>query len=181
LETSQGERRAGTYVLATGAWSPGLTRELGLRLPVAPGKGYSLTFRPVDGAPRVPLVLAERAVAVTPWPSGLRVGGTMEFAGLDASLRKGRLDALRSAARRYLRVDLDAAGPAEEWAGWRPMTPDETPILGRAPRHANLFLATGHGMLGVCTAPASARLVAELVSGQSPHLDPRPYDPGRFA
>jgi len=128
----------------------------------------------------MPLVLKERSVCVTAWSSGYRLGSTMEFAGYDTSLNRTRLDALRRGAAEYLH---EPEGPAvvEEWYGWRPMTPDDLPMLGRAPGTENLVLATGHGMLGVSMSAISGLLVSEVVAGKTPSLDIAPYSVTRFA
>jgi len=180
VRTVRGRMPAREVVIATGAWSPQLGRALGLAVPVQPGKGYTLTLPRPAICPRFPLLLKERNCAVTPWGSGLRLGGTMEFSGYRERLDPRRLAAIRASVAEYLR-EPGAGLPAEEWTGWRPMTWDELPILGRSPRHENVCLATGHGMLGVSMAPASGRLIAELVCGAAPHLDPAPYAPARFA
>jgi len=180
VKTNRGDFTGREVVLALGAWSPPLARQLGLRLPIQPGKGYSITYtRPVR-APRMPLVLKERSVCVTTWSSGYRLGSTMEFAGYDTSLNRTRLDALRRGAAEYL---IEPEGPAvvEEWYGWRPMTPDDLPMLGRAPGIENLVLATGHGMLGVSMSAVTGLLVSEVVAGVRPSLDLAPCDVARFA
>jgi D-amino-acid dehydrogenase len=145
-----------------------------------PGKGYSITYDRPALSPRHPLVLHERSVCVTAWPSGFRLGSTMEFSGYDRSLNRRRLDALERAAREYLHKPV---GPVkrEEWFGWRPMTFDDLPIIGRVPGHRNLWLATGHGMLGVSMSTATAQLVADSITGRTPLIDPAPYRAERFA
>ncbi len=117
---------------------------------------------------------------MTTWSSGYRLGSTMEFAGYDTSLNRTRLDALRRGAAEYLH---EPEGPevVEEWYGWRPMTPDDLPMLGRAPGIDNLVLATGHGMLGVSMSAITGLLVSEVVTGKTPSLDLAPYDAARFA
>ncbi len=177
--TTKGRYVADEIVFALGAWSPPLARRLDLRIPLQPGKGYSITYDRPALAPRIPLVLKEDSVCVTAWADGYRLGSTMEFAGYDETLNRVRLDALRRGAARYLR---EPEGPrvAEEWFGWRPMTWDDLPILGRSARWDNLSLATGHGMLGVSMSLASGQLVAELLAGATPTLDPVPYSPQRF-
>ena len=166
-------------VLALGAWSPRLARQLDLRLPVQPGKGYSITYTRPSLCPVMPLVLRERSVCVTAWPSGYRLGSTMEFSGYDTTLNRTRLDALRRGAAEYLR---EPEGPAvvEEWYGWRPMTYDDLPLIGPAPGWRNLTLATGHGMLGVSMSAATGLLVSDLLGGRAPSLDPTPYRPDRL-
>jgi D-amino-acid dehydrogenase len=180
VRTSRGDFSGREVVLALGAWSPMLAKQLGLDLPIQPGKGYSITYSRPQLAPRMPLVLKERSVCVTAWSSGYRLGSTMEFAGYDTSLNRTRLDALRRGAAEYLH---EPEGPAvvEEWYGWRPMTPDDLPMLGRAPGIENLILATGHGMLGVSMSAISGLLVSEVVAGKTPSLDIAPYSVSRFA
>jgi len=179
IKTTRGGFAGRDVVLALGAWSPKLARELGLRLPIQPGKGYSITYTRPSMCPRIPLVLKERSVCVTAWTSGYRLGSTMEFAGYDTSLNRTRLDALRRGAAEYLH---EPEGPSvvEEWYGWRPMTPDDLPVLGRAPGVDNLVLATGHGMLGVSMSAMTGVLVAETVVGTPPSLDLAPYSIARF-
>jgi D-amino-acid dehydrogenase len=124
------------------------------------------------------MIFDEHRVAVTPLASTYRIGSTMEFAGYDRSLNPNRLQLLRDGAALYLR-EPHAEPVLESWMGWRPMTPDSLPLIGRSPAIENLFIAAGHGMLGVSMSPGTGRLVAELVSGETPHIDPSPYAVGR--
>jgi D-amino-acid dehydrogenase len=180
VHTSAGIRRGRDVVLALGAWAPQLARQLRLRLPIQPGKGYSITYRNAPQPLRRPLVLKERAVCVTGWAHGYRLGSTMEFAGYDDSLNRTRIEALVRGASEYLhRPEGDER--VEEWYGWRPMTWDDLPILGAAPALDNLWLATGHGMLGITMAAATGRLLSELITGTVPFIDPAPYAAQRFA
>lgn len=179
VRTAQSERAADQIVFACGAWSPLLSRQLGVRLPIQPGKGYSITYSRPTLAPRRPLVLRERSVCVTTWGSGYRLGSTMEFSGYDDTLNPVRLAALARGAAEYLREPVGAE-VREEWCGWRPMTWDDLPILGFAAAVPNLMLATGHGMMGVSMSAITGRLVAELLDGCSTSLDPAPYSPRRF-
>jgi D-amino-acid dehydrogenase len=179
VTTSEGAFVADQVVLAAGAWTEPLARRLGLALPMQPGKGYSLTYERPPVCPTQPMILEEVAMGVTPWPSGLRLGGTLEFAGFDTRLRQDRLKLLRTAAGRYLR-ELPAESGAEEWFGLRAMTPDELPIIDRVPRFDNVVLATGHGRLGVSMAPGTARLVSDLIIGSQPSIDPVPFGLARF-
>jgi D-amino-acid dehydrogenase len=180
VQTSEGRRSGGRVLLALGAWSPQFARNLGLAIPVQPGKGYSITYERPALAPRRPLVLKERSVCVTAWDDGFRLGSTMEFSGYDDRLNRTRLAALERGAAQYLR---EPAGPSkrEEWCGWRPMAVDDLPLIGRSPRHSNLWLATGHGMMGIGMAAGTGRLVTDLMLGRSPLVDPAPYAPARFS
>jgi D-amino-acid dehydrogenase len=177
--TDQGDFGANEIVFALGAWSPQLAKQLGLRIPIQPGKGYSITYTRPARAPRLPLTLKERSVCVTSWDSGYRLGSTMEFAGYDTTLNRARLDALKRGAAEYL---VEPEGPAvvEEWYGWRPMTFDDLPILGRASALSNLTLATGHGMLGVTLSAATGEMIAQLILGRETTLDPTPFRPARL-
>lgn len=180
VQTSEGRRSGGRVLLALGAWSPQFARNLGLAIPVQPGKGYSITYERPALAPRRPLVLKERSVCVTAWNDGFRLGSTMEFSGYDDRLNRTRLAALERGAAQYLR---EPAGPSkrEEWCGWRPMVVDDLPLIGRSPRHSNLWLATGHGMMGIGMAAGTGRLVTDLMLGRPPLVDPAPYAPARFS
>ncbi|MBN9521612.1 FAD-dependent oxidoreductase [bacterium] len=179
VQTAAGDVPADAVVVATGAWTPQLNRALGARVPILPGKGYSLTMPRPAACPRVPLIFEEHRVAVTPFASGYRLGSTMEFAGYDETLNRARLGILTDAAKLYLRDPL-AEPVQEEWWGWRPMTPDGLPVIDRAPAAGNVLIAAGHNMLGLSMAPATGKLVAEVLAGGSTHLDPAPYRLARF-
>ncbi|HEX5960132.1 MAG TPA: FAD-dependent oxidoreductase [Rhodanobacteraceae bacterium] len=179
VRTSRGEFAGERIVMALGAWTPRVAAALDLEVPIQPGKGYSITMSRPEPCPRRALVLREPSVCVTAWGSGYRLGSTMEFSGYDERLNHTRLDALRRGARAYLRTPLGAE-LQEEWWGWRPMCVDEIPLIGAVRRWNNLLLATGHGMLGVSMSAATAELVAALVTGEKPLLDPSPFAPTRF-
>lgn len=175
--TSQGTLNAEAFLIATGAWTPFLQRHLGCRVPIQPGKGYSITMPRPAKCPAIPLIFEEHRVVVTPMKTGYRLGSTMEFAGYDASLNRRRFDLLRAGARHYLQEPF-AEPVLEEWYGWRPMTADGKPIIDRSPALNNVFLAAGHNMLGLSMAPATGKLIAEMLGGAPPHIDPTPYRVG---
>jgi D-amino-acid dehydrogenase len=179
IATGQGEIRADAFVFATGAWTPLLAEQLGCRVPIQPGKGYSLTMRRPARCPTYPLLFEEHRVAVTPMQSGYRLGSTMEFAGYDTTLDRRRLQLLRDGAAPYLLEPPDEP-VEEEWFGWRPMTYDSKPIIDRSPKLGNVWLAAGHNMLGLSMSPATGLLVSELLDGRPPHIDPMPYSVRRF-
>src|SRR5205823_4635013 len=101
-ETAQGRLPADAVVVATGAWTPLLSKQLGCRVPVQPGKGYSITMERPSRCPVIPLIFEEHRVAITPMQTGYRIGSTMEFAGYDTTLNRSRLELLRAGARHYL-------------------------------------------------------------------------------
>lgn len=175
VQTRGASFAAAEYVLAAGAWTPGLARILGLKIPIEPGKGYSITIdRDVPKLSRA-CILQERSIGVTPWSGGYRLGGTMEFSGFDARVNRTRLIAILEGAGEYLRDSPRELDGTATWCGLRPMTPDEMPYIGRTSRHPNLIVAAGHGMMGVSMAPATGKLVAEILTGAPPHVDPSPY------
>jgi D-amino-acid dehydrogenase len=176
--TSAGDIAADQIVVATGAWTPQLQQQLRSPIAIQPGKGYSITMARPSICPQHAMIFEEQRVAITPMASAYRIGSTMEFAGYDATLNPARLQLLRDGAALYLR-EPHAEPVLESWYGWRPMTPDSLPFIGRAPALDNVYLAAGHGMLGVSMSPATGRLIAELMCGQTPHLDPQPYAVGR--
>ena len=180
LATSQGERKGGEAVIALGAWTPAFARRLGIRAPIQPGKGYSITYSRPARVPRHPMVLKDRSVCVTVWGSGFRLGSTMEFSGHDDTLNATRLAALERGAREFLREPVGAE-VHERWCGWRPMTWDDLPLLGRAPGQRKVWIAAGHGMLGISMSTATGQLMADLMTGRPPAFDPSPYRPERFA
>ncbi|ARZ75422.1 amino acid dehydrogenase [Stenotrophomonas sp. WZN-1] len=179
VQAGQQTVRARELVLATGPWSRDWARQLDLRVPIQPGKGYSLTWSRPAQVPLRPVVLKDHSVFVIAWRDALRLGGTMEFAGADPQLRTRRLQALQQAADHYLRAPRGAQ-LQEQWCGWRPMSVDDVPLIGRAPAHPHVWLAAGHGMLGISMSAGTGQLIADLVCGRTPAIDPAPYRPERF-
>lgn len=183
LRTSQGILLARDVVFALGAWSPRRADAIGfpaLRRVMQPGKGYSITYSAPPLVPRRPIMLRERSVCVTAWGSGFRLGSTMEFSGYDDRLNVRRLAALERGAAEYLHQPV---GPElrEKWCGWRPMCIDDVPLIGCVPGRDGLWLATGHGMMGISMSVATGQLLADLMTGRATAVDPTPYAPARFA
>jgi D-amino-acid dehydrogenase len=177
--TTRGAFTADHYVLATGAWSHDIARNLELNVPVLSGKGYSLTMQRIEPGPRMPIMLIDKKVAVTPMGPYTKLAGTLELVGVDESITRRRVEAILRGARQFINVP-EKPQVVELWRGLRPCTPDGVPIIGRSTKVANLFIATGHQMLGLQTAPASGRLLADLVLQQTPLVAPEPFCPGRF-
>lgn len=171
---------ADRYVLALGSWSPRLLAPLGIRLPVYPLKGYSLTI-PISNPDMAPVstVLDESyKVAITRFDDRIRVGGMAEVSGYNLSLPARRRQTLEMVVRSLYPEggDLDQA---EFWAGLRASTPDGPPVIG-ATRYSNLLLNTGHGTLGWTMSCGSARYLADLVDGRTPAIDPEGLDISRY-
>ncbi len=179
LRTTQGEMKADHYVFAVGAWSSKWATALDCQLPVEPGKGYSVTMSRPDLCPRHPMLFPERRIGVTPFDDGFRIGSMMEFVGWDSTIKPRRIQQLQSSATPYLKTPVGRE-VHETWFGWRPMTWDSLPIIGRVPRFNNAFLATGHNMLGLSMATATGRLIAEMVQERPTHINARAFSPDRF-
>ncbi|MEQ9609702.1 MAG: D-amino acid dehydrogenase [Kiloniellaceae bacterium] len=168
--TDRGDFTADAYLLCLGAESPILARKLGLGLPIYPIKGYSLTIPVTDRAlaPRLPVIDEHNLVAITPMGDRLRVTATAEFAGYDRGHKPADFAFMKRVARTLFPAGLDH-DRAEMWAGLRPMTPDNLPVLGRRGLK-NLWLNTGHGHIGWTMSHGSARIIADLIAGRSPPI-----------
>lgn len=179
LQTSQGTFKADKFVFATGAWSAQLSSHLNCRIPVEPGKGYSVTMDRPDLCPKHPMLFPEHNVGVTPFNHGYRLGSMMEFVGFDTSIPERRIRQLQESAKPYL-VEPFTEEIQDTWYGWRPMTWDSLPIIGRVPRLANAYLATGHNMLGLSLAAGTAKLLVEIIQERPTHIDSTAFAPERF-
>jgi D-amino-acid dehydrogenase len=182
VRTPHGERTADEYIVCAGVWSSCLARDLELRLPLQAGRGYSLTLPQPRRLIRSCAVLSEARVAVTPMGTALRVGGTLELAGLDARVNPRRVRGIIRSFVRYLPdFTADDFAGVTPWCGLRPCSPDGLPYLGRFEHYANLSTASGHAMMGVGLGPITGKLMAEIISGERPSLDVAPLRPDRYA
>jgi len=179
VRTSQGDMHPGTVILAAGAWTPRLSQQIGVFVPLEGAKGYHVDLQRSAGDPTLPIFIKEARVIATPLDAALRFGGTLELDGLDLRINPARVEAIKRAA--YRTFEHTRHTPVVEvWSGLRPCTPDGLPMIGWAAGFDNLIVATGHGMSGLQLAPVTGRLVAELVFGQTPSLDLQPVRPDRF-
>jgi len=180
VRTNHGILKADQYVLATGAWSPPIARTLGVRVPILSGKGYSMIIDKPARMPRVPMMLIERKIAITPRADSLRLAGTLELVGVDESVSLGRVDAILRGSAGLLELPQPLE-VKEIWRGLRPCTPDGVPIIGRVPHLPNLLIAAGHQMLGLQSAPGTAHLTTDLLLNHPPTFDPTPFQVEQFA
>ena len=181
-QTSAGPIEADEFVLCGGVWSAALARQLGLRLPLQAGKGYSLTLASPSVRPRTCAILSEARVAVTPMGASLRLGGTMEIAGIDESINPVRIRGIvKSVAAYYPEMTPSLLDHAEVRTGLRPCSPDGLPYIGRFARLANLSTATGHAMMGVSLAPITGKLIAEILSDERASCAVDALSPDRYA
>lgn len=182
LATSRGDMDTRHVVLACASHSVALARACGVHLPIRPVKGYSLTVPDVaaERLPGLSLIDHHLHAAITPFDTRLRLAGTAEFAGFDQVLRQGRIEALWDMLQRILPGRFDAADRARAipWCGLRPMSADGVPFIGRSPVEG-LYINTGQGHLGWTQSLGSGDLLAALVCGEAPPIDPAPFRVGR--
>ncbi|WBB71248.1 FAD-dependent oxidoreductase [Micromonospora sp. WMMD1128] len=179
VRTGRGDLRPTEVVIAAGVWSAACARMLGVGLTLQPAKGYTVTVPAGPGTPTRPVLLSEGKVAVMPLGDRVRVGGTLELSGLDASVSPRRVDGILHTARRYLPA-LETDRRLDVWSGLRPCTPDSLPLIGRAGGWGNVSVATGHGHIGMGLAPAGGELLAQLVTGAEPAVPLETFALDRF-
>ena len=180
MRTAEGPLEAKAAVIALGPWADVLTRALGYAFPLAVKRGYHMHYRPAGTAKlNYPMLDTERGYFLAPMRRGIRLTTGAEFAHRDAIRTPVQLGRAEPIARDLFplaeRLDTEA------WMGARPCTPDMLPVIGRAPRHRNLFFAFGHAHHGLTLGAVTGRLVAEMVTGETPFVDPSPYLPERFS
>lgn len=180
LETSRGPVTASTVVLANGAWAVKSAHALGLRLLIEPAKGYSFKLE-VGNEEQLdrPLLLSEIRTTVTPIGDALRVTSKLDLVGFDASIKGRRVLAIPRTIGDYIRLQPNY-GVSDAWCGFRPLTPDGLPLIGRPRAYANLVLAVGGGRMGVALAPVTALLVSQLVGDNPKHPLLEHLQPDRF-
>lgn len=179
LVTTRGELVASQVVVAAGPWSEALGHMLGIRLPVIGAKGYSIVLPPATPHPTRSIYLTERKIAVNPHRDALRIAGTLELVRNDFSINARRVDVIVRGAKGMLAIP-EQPTPLEIWRGLRPCTPDGMPLIGRARGHGDVWLATGHQMAGLKTAPGTGLLLAQLMAGEPPRFDPGPFRADRY-
>lgn len=182
VKTSRGEVESDEVVLCGGVWSAQLVKQLDLKLPMQAGKGYSLTLANPKQLPELCSICTEARLAVTPMDGALRVGGTMEMAGIDESVTQRRVRGITRAFPQYFPAfeEKDFAG-VKPWSGLRPVSPDGMPYIGRTQRWKNLSVATGHAMMGLSLAPATGKIIADMLSGENSPVKLDLMSPDRFA
>jgi D-amino-acid dehydrogenase len=178
----EAEISADEYVVCSGIWSQEIASELGIRIPMQAGKGYSLTLERPTSLPRLCALLSEARVAVTPMGDSLRFAGTMEFCGIDEGIDPARVRGIvKSVASYYPEITPTQLGKATVRTGLRPCSPDGLPYVGRVARFANLSVATGHAMMGMSLGPITGKLIAETLSGEALSCSVEGLSPDRYA
>jgi D-amino-acid dehydrogenase len=176
------ELSADEYVVCAGIWSKNIVRDLGIRIPMQAGKGYSLTLESPASLPSVCAILSEARVAVTPMGSSLRFAGTMELTGIDERIDAARVRGIVKSVAAYF-PDITPAHlkQATVRTGLRPCSPDGLPYVGRVARFANLSIATGHAMMGMSLGPITGKLIAETLSDEPLSCGMEGLNPDRYA
>ncbi|MEO6176863.1 MAG: FAD-dependent oxidoreductase [Flavobacterium circumlabens] len=173
IATDKGTFATDEVVLAAGSWSPSLAKKLNISLSILPGKGYSFTLKDKNQKPAIPSILCEGKVAVTPMNNDIRFGGTMEITHTaDTKINTNRLQGIVTTINDfYPEMQIEMPKTADTWFGFRPCTPSGMPIITRDKKIVNLTLATGHAMMGLSLAPATGKIVTEIISGKTTSVD----------
>lgn len=180
LVTSEGEIYADEVVLASGCWSENLAHKLGIYLPVQAGKGYRIDVNRPTGI-TLPTILMEAKVAVTPMDGFTRFAGTMELSGINHIIRKERVEAIANAAHRYYpSFEVKAEEKAQAQFGFRPVSPDGLPYIGKTSKFTNLTFASGHAMMGWSLGPGTGKLVTEIITGEKTSMDVKAFGVERY-
>lgn len=180
--TRAGVHEADAVVLATGSWSREMAALLGARVPIVPGRGYSVTLTDSPYRLNYPAILVEGRAAITPMDGNkIRFGGTMEITSTTTPPRYARVQGILDAVKRFF-PDFDVPMPPVEkiWYGYRPCSADGLPYIGRIRKYSNVVVATGHSMLGLSLGAGTGRLVSEVVDERRPSIDLAPFAVERF-
>ena len=177
--TSKASYNADEVVLAAGSWSGKISKQLAVNLPLQAGKGYSINVEKPTGI-SIPAVLMEAKAAVTPMQGFTRFAGTMEFSGINDTIRKERVEAIANAVKSYYpEIEISKEDKSNAKSGLRPVSPDGLPYIGRSKSFSNLVFATGHAMMGWSLGPATGKLVSEIIDGKNTAMDIKPFNPDR--
>ncbi|MDB2246587.1 FAD-binding oxidoreductase, partial [Halorubrum ezzemoulense] len=171
-----------TFVLASGSWSREMAAQLNIRIPLMPGRGYSVTLEDSSYKINYPAVLVEGRAALTPMDGNkIRFGGTMEITSTSTPPRSNRVEGLLQAVKKFY-PEFDIAVPTIEkvWYGFRPCSADGLTYLGKSRKWDNLVMATGHSMLGLSLGAGTGKLVSEILHDQPLSMDIAPFNPDRF-
>ncbi len=169
-------------IIANGSWMPAVARMAGIHLLMQPGKGYSVVYENMEKNLRRPAILIEARTAMTPIDRWLRIGGTMELSGHSDNVLPKRVIAIYDSVKKYFpSLNISRPQPGKAWYGYRPVTPDGLPYIGKHKKISNLTFAGGHAMLGVSAAAATGKLVNEILGNRPTSIDIFAFDPERFS
>lgn len=170
-----------SFILSSGVWSAGLLRKIKLNVPLMAGKGYSFSVHTQNNFPTIPSILIDARVAVTPINNILRIAGTMEIDSINSKIRKNRIQGMVNSFNNYYpKLNVEIPEKKEIWYGLRPCSPDGLPYLGRSEVYKNLFVASGHAMLGLSLGAATGKLISELISEEKTSIDISAFNIERY-
>lgn len=171
--------KADCFLLAAGAWSDTIAQRIDYNLPMTAGKGYSITITNAEPMINHPLYLGDLKAGITPFKNAIRMGGTMELSGKNTKMDTRRVQSIRSAVSKYVK-EMIRGDSEREWVGMRPMTPDGLPVLGKIPHLNNMYIATGHAMVGLSMAPATGKIMTDLITLGKTNFEIDSFTPNRF-
>ncbi|MBA2249176.1 MAG: FAD-dependent oxidoreductase [Chitinophagaceae bacterium] len=168
-------------IIAAGSWLPLITKMIGVKLLLQPGKGYSSTYDHVEKNIRYPAIMVDGRCAITPWGHRLRIGGTMELSGINNTILPNRMKGIYDSVRDfYPGLKIEFPSTDKTWTGLRPVTPDGLPYISRTRKYENVIVAGGHAMLGVSLAPGTGKLVSEIIEREKTAIDINAFRADRF-
>lgn len=180
--TDRADIPCGELVIANGSWLGEISQLLGIKILMQPGKGYSMEYNGLANNLQYPSILVDDRTATTPIDQWLRIGGTMELSGHSATILPKRVQSIHEAFKKYYpAMNLPQPDIDKVWYGYRPVSPDGMPYIGRHRAFSNLIYAGGHAMLGVSAAAGTGLLVKEIISGEQPGIPLQAFDPARFS
>jgi D-amino-acid dehydrogenase len=180
--TNKGRINTDEVIIANGSWMPNVANMAGIHLLMQPGKGYSVVYENMEKNLRRPAILIEGRTAMTPIERWLRIGGTMELSGHSDNILPKRVTAIYDSVKKYFpSLNISRPDPGKAWYGYRPVTPDGLPYIGKHKKFSNLTFAGGHAMLGVSAAAATGKLVNEIIGNRPTSIDIFAFEPGRFS
>ncbi len=180
--TNKGKISCDELVIANGSWLGSISRLLGIKMLMQPGKGYSVVYNNLEKNLQYPSILVDDRTAITPINKWLRIGGTMELSGHSSTILPKRVMAIYNAFNKYYpKMNLPEPDTSKAWFGYRPVTPDGMPYIGRHNKYSNLTYAGGHAMLGVSAAAGTGQLIKEIIGGEKPVIELTAFNPERFS
>lgn len=179
--TDKGVFPSDNIVLSPGSWLPEIAKMLNIVLLIQPGKGYSYTYDHIEKNIRFPAILVDARCAITPWKNKLRIGGTMEFSGINNKVLINRMQGIYDSVKSfYPGLKIDFPPKDKIWTGLRPVTPDGLPFIGKHKPYDNLIIAGGHAMLGISQGSGTGKIVSDLIDKKNTEIDITAFSPERF-
>jgi D-amino-acid dehydrogenase len=180
VKTTKGILKADKIIICAGTFSKELLKTLNKKIPLQAAQGHSLVVEKNRQSPQIPLILEDAKITVTPFVRGTRYSGLLNFCSTSQKINKQKINIIKNAVNYFLHDPVFAKKNTEAWCGYRPCTPDGVPIISQVDSYQNLFLATGHAMLGMTLGPMSGKLIAELALNKVPSMPIGAFSLSRF-